>query len=290
MRLKYNTKGKLSVVCISLILFSLQFVIISPSSIILYNAHPPYATIQGYSPLDSNDVYILPPVVDGGGWKRGTIYSLWIPAVIRASKVSFRMLVPNHTPGSDEFYYALLSCWDSAGSYDQLGIACYNGEWNIAWCWTEHDIWGFVTEYHYSHDSSNIANREVLPKYTYYIFTMLINNGDLTYIVDEIGGSNLYWSKTVHTGGYWMNLARWFTMGLLYVIYDDFTLYEEVYSTDTGTPGADFKFRYTQYYEYLYGTSWEYFDGWAEYSAGSYPSTVSITIGTTSHYVLVDNP
>lgn len=288
--MKYNTRSKMIVVCISLILLSVQLAVITPASVSFHNVEPPYATVLSYTPLDSNTATAPAPVVQGGGWKRGSIYSLWVPAVIRASKVKFQMRIPNHVPGYHEFYYVLLSSFDSAGSYDQLGIACYLGEWNIAWCWTERDIWGFVTEYHYSHDDDNIADRVVLPKYTYYYFTMEISYGYLTYIVDEIGGSDFYWSKTVQTGGYWINLLRWWTMGWLYVMYDGFTLYEEVYRTDTATPGADFKFKKTRYYEYLIGTYWKYFDGWAEYATGAHPGNVSITIQTTYHYVYVNNP
>jgi hypothetical protein len=53
-----------------------------------------------------------------------------------AQTVGVTLTTPNSAPRSDEFYYVLLSVFDSAGSYDQIGFSNNHGSWGITNSWT----------------------------------------------------------------------------------------------------------------------------------------------------------
>ncbi len=222
---------------------------------------------QGYDYGDS-----LAPTVSGGGWKKGSIAPWGGFNPPTTTYLSFDIKTPSSLPGSGEFYYVLLSVIDSAGSYDQVGFSADFGHWGLTWSWTSVDWLGGYT-YHY--DPSAIT----LAKNTWYKFEMAISNGYLTYSL--VVGGWTEWTKTVYTGGSYFYLTNLVQVGIF--TYPDFTNYEEVYYTDGDTPDFNFKFKNTQ-------TSSDYWDDWNEYSAGSYPSGVGVTISETYHYVYVTNP
>ena len=98
------------------------------------------------------------------------------------------------------------------------------------------------------------------------------------------GGFKAIWSKTVRTMGGYFILTDWVLVG--FIPYDCFTNYEEIYTTDAGTPDYHFLFSNTMYYD---NYQWNYFDDWNEYYRDA-PSGVDVSISTQSHYVYVDNP
>ncbi len=53
-----------------------------------------------------------------------------------AQTIGMTITIPYSTPRSDEFYYVLLSAWDSAGSYDQIGFSNNYGTWGLTYSWT----------------------------------------------------------------------------------------------------------------------------------------------------------
>ncbi|MBD3158202.1 MAG: hypothetical protein GF309_05375 [Candidatus Lokiarchaeota archaeon] len=211
------------------------------------------------------------PTVSGDGWYKGSI-AYWYIFPPTSTYLSVEIKTPNGLCGSGEFYYVLLSCFDDAGSYNQIGFSADHGHWGLTWCWTEHDESGWIDTYHY--DPSAI----ILDQDTNYHFEMSLDNGYLTYRL-RVGGW-IEWSKTVYTKGDYFILNRYAQVG--WHTYMCFTNYEEVYDTDGQTPDFNFKFQNTQ-------TANGYWDNWIELSQGA-PAGVDVTISTTQHYVYVSNP
>jgi hypothetical protein len=108
-----------------------------------------------------------PPSFDAH-WYAGSIYPTDAPPR-RARIVSTRIEVPSSSPKSDEFYYVLLSAWDSAGSYDQIGFSNSYGVWGLTYCWTSGLI-GNPT-YHYS------PNARALSPGVTYTFSITVEGG-----------------------------------------------------------------------------------------------------------------
>lgn len=211
------------------------------------------------------------PTVSGGGWKKGSIApwgGFWPPTT---TYLCVDIKTPNGLSGSGEFYYVLLSCIDSAGSYDQIGFSACYGHWGLTWSWTSVDWLGGYT-YHY--DASAIT----LGSNTNYRFEMSLSNGYLTY--NLVVGGWIEWTKRVYTGGSYFFLTCAVQVGIF--TYDSFTNYEEVYYTDDQTPDFNFKFQSTQ-------TLAGYWDSWNVYDIRA-PAGVGVTISTTDHYVYVTNP
>ncbi|MFQ5833137.1 MAG: hypothetical protein ACE5H4_10570 [Candidatus Thorarchaeota archaeon] len=176
-------------------------------------------------------------------------------------------------------YAALISCFDYPGlSYDQFGFYAYGSNYYVAWSYSTHDFWGFLTIH------SHMGPR--LLKNTYYTFEMNVDNDYLTYNM-YLGGW-LEWTKTIKTYGDWFLLDDWIWCG--FILYASFTLFEEGFTPDA--PENDLKFQNTQYI--LYGTGiWGYWDSWIEFYAErgySVPDGVDVTINTAQHYVFIDNP
>jgi hypothetical protein len=152
--------------------------------------------------------------------------------------------VPASQPRSDEFYYVLLSVWDSAESYDQIGFADAWGVWGLAYSWTSGPIDN--PTYHYTPNAMELRPGE----YTFYI---MIGSGSTTFFVaqgscDRLGpptctGLPQVWSLVAPTGGNYL-LVQPYSFG-----YYDYTDFEEVWYTHAllGCPNFNFIFHNNRY-------------------------------------------
>lgn len=277
--MKGESKSALRVVVIMLVISVAQFSI-SVYSTYEQQVEPPPEAIQ-LTPVSTNgsiainETWMYQPPEPGfsAHWWKGTVCP-W--AMGTTEYLTTYIKTPDGEPGDDEFYYVLLSCFDDAGSYNQIGFSAYNGHWGLTWSWTTHDFWGNL---YYHYDASAIT----LDEDTTYQFEMYLDDGDLTY--NLVVGGYTEWTKTVETGGSEFQLTNIWHVGSWPFSgwYTCFTLYEEVYDTDAKTPDFNFKFQSTQTLE-------GYWDDWDVYSAGSPPSGIGVTISETYHYVYITNP
>ena len=210
--------------------------------------------IDGFSDveiLNANGINIssaFVPSVSGGGWKKGSIApSYWNPPT--TTYLSVDITIPDDNPGSEEFYYILLSCIDSNGNGNQVGFSADYGHWGLTWCYTTHNWYGAYTYYY---DPSAVT----LTPGNSYRFEMFLSNGYL-YFQLVVGGWT-DWTKSVHTGANHFILNRFVQVGIY--TYPCFTNYEEVFWTDATTPNFNFRFQNTQ-------TLDDYWDSWIVYSA-----------------------
>lgn len=188
-----------------------------------------------------------------------------------ARTVYMSITIPSSAPRSDEFYYVLLSAWDSAGSYDQIGFSDYYGTWGLTYSWTS----GPPTNptYHYNPDVMSLS---LGTTYTFNITTV----SGVTYFV-AYQGSTIVWTLYAPTGGYYLILSY------AYSGYYDYTDYEEVWQTST--PGGALAFNF-----YFYNNYWVSTTGggnaaaWTSFSTSATPSNVFVVINGSS--VLVQNP
>ncbi len=98
--------------------------------------------------------------------------------------------VPDDTPVASE-YYALLSIWDSAGSYDQLGIAVQAGGFGI----------GYSTSTYCAGTVESLAVGAQIGPGTPYTFEMSIASGVVNFSARDARTGVPVWSTTVTTGG-----------------------------------------------------------------------------------------
>jgi hypothetical protein len=170
-------------------------------------------------------------------WYAGSVYS---GAQGTASIVYGSFQVPAFQPRSDEFYYVILSVWDSAGSYDQIGFANAYGVWGLAYSWTSGSPDN--PTYHYTPEAMGLGPGE----YTFYIMT---GSGSTTFVVAQgscdrrlvpltCTGLRQVWILTAPTGGNYL-LVQPFSFG-----YYGYTDYEEVWQTHglLGCPNFNFFF------------------------------------------------
>ena len=187
-----------------------------------------------------------------------------------AQTMNVSIRVPYSAPLSDEFYYVLLSAWDSNGSYDQLGFSNTYGTWGLTYSWTSGPSDNLI--YHYS------SNAMALSEGATYTFSITTKGGVTQFIADQ--GSTQVWSLDAPTGGNYL-VVSYSDSG-----YYNYTDYEEVWLTDTsgGSPAFDFYF-YDNYWVPVGGG--EYAATWTSWSSGA-PSNVAVIISGNS--VLVHNP
>jgi hypothetical protein len=253
----------------------------------IINIHPispPYAICVGLSDVHSDgliDQYAAQldmqmSIESASNWYAGSISKTHVPYWVAAS-LQTTIKTPNGAPGSQEYYYVLISCFDNYASYDQIGFCAIDGHWGLTWSWTEHDFVGNLI-YHFDPDAM------ILKQNTYYTIMMRLlpgSGGYLKYEVYENG--QVIWNKAVRTHGGYFILTDYQLVG--FRIYRDFTNYEEIQSTDAESPDFHFLFENTKRYD----GGWSYFDGWNElyYYA---PSGVDVFISTQAHYIYITNP
>ena len=212
--------------------------------------------------------------INQSDWKAGSIYP-HSSSTQNARSVSASLVVPSSLPPTQEFYYVLLSCFDSYGSYDQLGFCANNGQWEITYSFTIGDPY-YAENYYYN------ASAFTLSQGAKYTFNMTVQNGTVNYIA--LQDSTIVWSMANSTGGNYLVLGH--TYNEYGRDWDDYTDYEEIYTTVGAAPGFNFYFG-DQYWVGLDGsknaaTSWE------RYDQGSVPSGVNVVF--SGSIVWIGNP
>ncbi len=202
-------------------------------------------------------------------WYAGGVDSSSTPQ--DATTISTTITVPNSTPNSGDFYYVLLSAFDNAGSYDQLGFSADYGKWGLTYSWTYTK--GRHTTYYYSPDAMELTAGQT---YTFTITT----TGGVTHFATSSG-----WSLDAPTGGNYQVLAP------SYSGYYDYTDYEEIWQTSTrkGVPAFDFVFSSNSWISTGgISSSWT---NWTQFTTNKTPSNVSVTVNsTTGDVTIIDNP
>ena len=218
------------------------------------------------------------PVVDGHKIYPPATQLLWYAGSVcsrslgPARSISVSIRVPYSVPKSDEFYYILLSDWDSNGSYNQIGFSNYYGTWGLTYSWTS----GLHPNetYHYN------PNVMVLSLGTTYTFSITTENGFTNFSARQ-GGVQV-WSEMAPTGGDYLFLE------FLYLEHADYTNYQEVWQTSVpgGSPAFDF---------FFFNNTWTTLDGnlntatnWTKYLTNDKPDNVYVIIENDT--VLIDNP
>ena len=196
------------------------------------------------------------------------------PPPYSATVLSVRLQAPSGSTPSSDFYYILLSCFDSALSYDQIGLSKVEGDtsWYTLWSWTTHDFWGHLY-YHYDNQAYRLTTGR------WYEFKMIAEgDGDIRYEVWDVATSVRvkYWTK--HTYGTSFLVVGMVQVGI--IPYIGFTNYEEVMFATYGTPVHDFDFYRTKMDSY-------YFSDWFPLGIGA-PLDVIVTWNT--YHVYIDNP
>lgn len=203
-------------------------------------------------------------------WYAGSVYPSGSPTQ-NARTIYMNIRVPYSAPMSDEFYYVLLSAWDSAGSYDQIGFSGDYGTWGLTYSWTSGPPSN--PTYHYSPKAMALS---LGITYTFNITTV----SGVTHFV-AYQDSTQVWSLDAPTGGNYLVLSN------LYSGYYDYTDYEEVWYTHTsgGSPAFDFYFYNNYWVSQTGGSNAAIWSSW--HSSGA-PGNVAVVISGNS--VLVDNP
>src|SRR5665647_210269 len=187
-----------------------------------------------------------------------------------AQTVGFTMTIPNSAPRSDEFYYVLLSVFDSAGSYDQIGFSNNYGHWGLAYSWTEGPVNN--STFHY------FANNYWLLQGVTYSFNISAQSGMARFACYQ--GLSKIWSSDIPTGGDYLILSK------SYDGYPNYMNYEEIWHTSVNRGSPDFDFTFIS-------NTWRSVDGtfnastdWRPYY-WSAPNNVNVEISNSD--VLIDN-
>ena len=222
--------------------------------------------------IDGHLVY--PPLVaptssqaNGTHWYAG---SAWNRISQNARTIYVNITVPPFAPESGGFYYVVLSAWDSAGSYDQLGFSDNFGAWGLSYSWTSGPTSSMT--YHFSPEAATLSQG------TTYTFNITTQSG-YTYFTVYLG-SNMVWSLIAPTGGGYLVLAN------TYSGYLDYTNYEEIWNLPSpgGSPAFDFNFSNNYWISTSNVSSSA---GWETFFSGQ-PTNVGVLISGSS--VLVNNP
>ena len=147
-----------------------------------------------------------------------------------ANFLSTTVRVPDAVPSSSEFYYVLLSVWDNAGSYDQIGFTNDYGHWGFTYSYTS----ACAGTYYYN------PSQATLHRGWSYNFTMnLTASGNLTF--SAIHGGKVASSVKKHTGGSAFLDQSFYSCNS--VSYYDLTDYEESYASVQPMPSFDYFFK-----------------------------------------------
>jgi hypothetical protein len=212
------------------------------------------------------------PPAYAGHYYTGTVYS---GTNSTATNLSVTIQVPPDVPegGGADFYYVLLSVWDSAGSYDQLGFANSFGTWGIAYSTSSY----CAGSYSYS------PLAFVLQQGDAYLFRMVIAEGFVHFSVSGVGSTFPLWRYSTYTGGDHFLISPYFACkGLAYY---DYTDYEEVYETAGKRVPYDFAFS-NNTADLAPVTAWT---AWSTKSEGVALSGSSATIENEAYFLAFAN-
>jgi len=172
------------------------------------------------------------PAQYSGHYYAGTYYT---GSNFTSHQLSATIQIPLDVAGSQDFYYVILSLWDNASSYDQIGFANSGGVFGIAYSTTS-TCAGY---YYYSPDAYPLT-----PGLTYN-FSMSISAGTVFFVVSYLNGTPV-WTLNQGTGGFYFVEAPFYSCFFsaynITITAYDYTDYEEVYNTANNVPPYDFFF------------------------------------------------
>jgi hypothetical protein len=167
-----------------------------------------------------------------GHYYAGTYYT---DVNTSSTQLSATINVPLDVASSNDFYYVLLSVWDNAGSYDQVGFANAAGDFGVAYSTTDY----CANNYYYSPDAMS------LPRGVTYNFSMTLSQGAVVFNVTASNGTRVFTLSQVTGGTAFIDSAFYTCYSTYYggnITAYDYTDYEEVYQTYTDVPPYDFFF------------------------------------------------
>lgn len=170
----------------------------------------------------------MTPLNSSSDWKQGAIDTFF--PNLDVSQVSFTMTVPSFLPSLNDNYFVLLSIYDDASSYDQIGIVDpgsstnppTNAQWDFCTSWTSGGLSGLLANSQTYHPEG-ADPRDLQPLICGVTYTFSITakgNGNIGFSCYQ--GSKVIYSYFRDTGA--NNLVRGYT----YYGYVDYTLYEEI--------------------------------------------------------------
>lgn len=117
----------------------------------------------------------------------------------QVTSVSMTMATPNDSAVNGDVYYLLLSIWDSANSYDQIGITTTYGHWQVFYSAGENCFNGPI---YWSNQSYGLAQNT---QWTFQIFVS--PGGYVEFIVYSGTSSAIVWSTSIHTGASYLEVS-----------------------------------------------------------------------------------
>ena len=207
------------------------------------------------------------PASFSGHYYAGSDYS---GSATTATQLEVTVGVPDDFPQSD-FYYVILSVWDNAGSYDQVGFSNDYGTWGVAYSTSTY----CAGTYYYSPDAFTLTQGQN------YVFDMTISSGTVYFTAINSATANIVWSYSTYTGG--TNFVEQGTYSCNGNSYYDYTDYEEVYSTTGPVVPYDLFFTYNSAGGYLV-TTWNSFTSSAPSGVTALISSYDTTIENEPYY------
>ena len=236
----------------------------------------PYPVVNGKSvpPPIALSNSSLPPPTTGGHWWVGSVYkgkpkgAAWLWTVVTT---------PSANPLSSEFYYVLLSAWDTAGSYDQVGFSGDSGVWGLTYSYTTGTC---AATYIYSANAMTMTPGQ---KWGFYLTTV---SGPGTwaeaYAISSTGTYSLVWALHMPTGaGNPGLIVKNFYCGDY-----DYTDYQETYGTTSSSQPNPYGASYGVFFDFTtnaWGTGAMGFPpwtatAWKAFNTGNNPSFVTAKI------------
>ncbi len=183
-------------------------------------------------PLGHTRVASSAPPLYVGYWLAGSVIRPKA-GTLDARAVSTFLKVPDASPTTDSFYSVLMSVWDNAGSYDQIGFTSYNGNWTLTVSTTTYCDAATLINY----DLSSLS-----PGVTYEFVMFLTTSGYVTF--DVYQGSTIVGGTVADTGASTFLVSEYYTCDSTQ--YYDFTDSEVVQESDQQAPDYAFHFVSTQ--------------------------------------------
>ncbi|HEY6238219.1 MAG TPA: hypothetical protein VIZ68_03425, partial [Thermoplasmata archaeon] len=190
-----------------------------------------------------------------GHYYAGSVYNA---TPFNSTHLSAKIHVPLDRPQSTDFYYVLLSVWDDASSYDQVGFANANGVWGFTYSSTDY----CASNYFFSPDAF-----ELTPGVTYN-FSMFLSGGSVTFNGTDPSGVVVFTYQQFTGGSSFVNQGFYDCNGTSYY---DLTDYEEVYQTNNSAPPYVFYFTSNV-------ADAHPFSGWGPWDTPPLPAAISVLV------------
>jgi hypothetical protein len=141
------------------------------------------------------------PAAYSGQYLEGVYYS---GTSTTSTIVEADIAVPLDSPPASDFYYVVVSAWDSSNSYDFVGFADNYGSWQVVYLSSSPCP---VASLNFS---PTIASQQLTPGLTYR-FAMSASSGIITFSVSYASNGTSLWSTSSRTGGWVFDLETAFT-------------------------------------------------------------------------------